>query len=289
MRARAGLLLRQATPEPVGETGDGDSNLFRDAAVASWDQLIVLLRWVGGISLNLLWAVLIVIAIIWVTGRLRRRLRIALEARTKGRNNLPALLDNIFQIAVYGFAALFAFSVLGADSSAFVQAIGLITAAVSLSLQDVLKNFVAGIYLLAEEPFTAGDRLEVSGQVGTVEKITVRTTVLRNDKEQQVLVPNYQVFSQVVSNRTAYQHQTLSIQLTGVKEDFDTALAGHEEWLADVPGLPSTPPTVTLTKIAPDDCELTVTVWVPREDDPGNEIVKRLRKRFPDATLTINA
>jgi small-conductance mechanosensitive channel len=283
------MLARQATPESFDVRGDGESNLFREAAVLTWNQLVNVLEWLVGLSANLLWAGLIVVAFIWGSGRLRRRLRTLLEARTKGRNNLPALIDNMLQIVVYILAALFAFSALGADSSAFVQAFGLITAAISLSLQDVLKNFVAGIYLLAEEPFSAGDRLEISGQVGIVERITVRTTVLRNDKEQQVLVPNYQVFSQVVSNRTAYQYQTLSIQLTGVKEDFDTALAGHEEWLAGVPGLPPTPPTVLLTKIAPDDCELTVTAWVPRGDDPRNEIVKRLRDRFPDATLTITA
>jgi small-conductance mechanosensitive channel len=287
MRSLAVLLLRQATTETAVE-GDGNSDsLFRDAAGIAWDQVVDLLKWIGGFSINLLWAGLIVVAFVWLTGRLRRRIRIVLEARTKGRNNLPALLDNMLQIGVYIVAALFAFTALGADSSAFVQAVGLITAAVSLSLQDVLKNFVAGLYLLAEEPFSTGDRLEVSGQVGTVEQVNVRTTVIRNDKAQQVLVPNYQVFSTIVINRTTYQLRSLTFEVTGIKDDFEDVLTDRDLWFEDVAGLSTTPPTIELTKVGPDGCELTVTVWLAPGGDLRREVVQRLRTRFPDATLTI--
>ncbi len=288
MHPIAGLLLRQATSEPAnGSNGENDSP-FYSTAEAAWGQLVDIIKWLGGISLNLVWAGLIVGALVLVTGRLRRRLRTTLEARNQGRNNLPALVDNLLQIAVYIFAAVVAFTALGADSAAFVQAFGLITAAISLSLQDVLKNFVAGLYLLAEQPFAPGDRLEVASQAGTVEQVNIRTTLLRNDKSEQVLVPNYQVFSTVVINQSAYQKRTLTVEITGVKDDHEKAIAGTENALANVPGVSTPAPRIVLTKVGPDGCELTVTVWITPDGDPRREVIQRLHTHFPDATLTIS-
>jgi small-conductance mechanosensitive channel len=282
------LLLRQTTPEPTNGSGGGNDGLLWDTAGVAWGQLIDILKWLGGVSLNLVWAGIIVGVLILVTGRLRRRLRTTLEARNKGRNNLPALLDNLLQIGVYIFAAIVAFTALGADSAAFVQAFGLITAAVSLSLTDVLKNFVAGLYLLAEQPFSPGDRLAVASQIGTVEQVNIRTTVLRNDKAEQVLVPNYQVFSTVVSNLSAYRLRTLTIEIAGVKGEPDAAISGVERALANVSGLSATPPRVDLTKVGPDGCELYVTIWFPQGGYPRREIIQHLRTHLPDATLTIS-
>jgi small-conductance mechanosensitive channel len=287
MRFVPGLQQLEATPVPTPGGDGGDDGLFSGTAAAAWDRVVELLKGLAGASLNLVWAAVIVFAIVWLSGKLRRRVRTALDQRVGGRNNLPALLDNVLQIGVYVFAAVVALGVLGADSTALVSTFGLITAAISLSLQDVLKNFVAGLYLLAEQPFVIGDRLEVSGQSGTVEQINVRTTVLRNDKHEQVLVPNYQVFSQVVNNRTAYRLSTLTVQVTGVKEDADAAIAGVQASLTEIEGAATTPPKIDLTKLSPDGNELTLTVWIAPGQDLRRLVLQRLRARFPDATLTV--
>ena len=48
-----------------------------------------------------------------------------------------------------------------------------------------------------------GDRIEVSNQRGIVEKVDIRTTDLRNEFDELVLVPNYKVFSEIVLNRSS--------------------------------------------------------------------------------------
>jgi hypothetical protein len=100
MRPAIGLLSRQATPEPTNGSDGGGDGLLRNTAEAIWNQLLALLKWLSDFSLNLALAGGIIVAIVWITGRLRHRLRVTLEARIHGRNNLPALLDNILQIAV---------------------------------------------------------------------------------------------------------------------------------------------------------------------------------------------
>lgn len=287
MRLPTGLQTAEATPQPANGADGGDDGALVDSAEGAWDRVVDVLEWLGGISLNLLWAAIVVVAIVYVSGRFRRRARAVLERRVGERNNLPALLDNVFQIIVYVIAVAFALGALGTDANALVSTIGLLTAAVTFSLQDVLKNFVAGLYLLAEQPFAPGDRLEVSGQVGTVEEINVRTTVLRNDRAEQVLVPNYQVFSQVVSNRSAYRRRAVTIQVAGIPGDPEAALAEAADWLEGVAGLADDPPLIELTKVGPDGYELAVTIWAAPGQDPRREAVQRLRARFPEATVAV--
>src|SRR5262245_49738510 len=144
-------------------------------------------------AVQLVYAILIVVIAAFLVRRFRQRVYRSLAKRNV-KNNVPELITNLITIGAYILAGLFALRALGADSSSLVTSIGLITAAVSLALQDVLKNFVSGLYLLAEQPFGPGDRIRVAGEDGIVERVDIRTTQLRNDKAEQVLVPNSKVF-----------------------------------------------------------------------------------------------
>jgi small-conductance mechanosensitive channel len=74
--------------------------------------------------------------------------------------------------------------------------------AFSLAVQDILKNFFSGVYLLLERPFRVGDTIRVKDQQGVVENIGVRTTMLRTAENVEVLVPNVMVFTEVVTNHS---------------------------------------------------------------------------------------
>jgi small conductance mechanosensitive channel len=83
-----------------------------------------------------------------------------------------------------------------------VTLVGAVGLAFSLALQDILKNFFSGVYLLIERPFRVGDTIKVKDQQGVVEHIGIRTTALRTAENVQVLVPNAIVFAEVVSNQS---------------------------------------------------------------------------------------
>jgi small-conductance mechanosensitive channel len=78
---------------------------------------------------------------------------------------------------------------------------GVLGLAASLALQDVLKNFVAGVYLLVERPFRIGESIKVKDFTGAVETIDVRTTVLRTAEGDAVMVPNAILFAEIILNR----------------------------------------------------------------------------------------
>lgn len=86
----------------------------------------------------------------------------------------------------------------GVHVGALATLIGALGLAISLSLQDMAKNFVADLCLLMERAFHVGDQLTVRTFTGRVKLIDMRTTTLRTDDDQQVIVPNTIIMSEVV-------------------------------------------------------------------------------------------
>lgn len=261
------------------------------------DQLQGVLDWIGErlsdtgsglaeFAFNLGWAAIIVILASVVIRKVRRSLRTRLEER-KPNNNLPALISNALTIVAYIFVGLLVLRALGASSGSLVTSIGLITAAVSLALQDVLKNFVAGLYLLAEQPFLPGDRIRVIGEEGRVERIDIRTTLIRNDRSEQVMVPNFKVFTEVVGNRTRYRVSNLTILITGITESADQAEKLVQEAIADLPGLSAGQSRVDLVKISPDAIDIQVSLGYTADLAFRRTALISLHGTFPQATLTV--
>ena len=96
----------------------------------------------------------------------------------------------------------FILGILGVNPTGLIALFGAVGLAFSLAMQDILKNFFSGVYLLLERPFRVGDTIKVKDQTGVVENIGVRTTQLRTADNVQVLVPNATVFGEVVANHT---------------------------------------------------------------------------------------
>jgi small-conductance mechanosensitive channel len=235
---------------------------------------------------QMVWAIVIIIVAAFVVRRFRQRVYRALAKRNV-KNNVPELVTNLITIGVYILAGLFALRALGADSSSLVTSIGLITAAISLSLQDVLRNFVSGIYLLAEQPFAPGDRIRVAGEEGIVERVDIRTTQLRNDRAEQVLVPNAKVFSEVVGNRSAFRLNQFVVQVAGAPPPSREAAATLLAAVSDLPGLAATPPRIDVLKAAPDGVDLRATLFFVADPGSSHDVVTAIHDRFPEATVTI--
>jgi small conductance mechanosensitive channel len=144
--------------------------------------LIALVAWIG-----------LRLALNWSTRAMRR-------ARVDTSTAL--LIRRALTIIWIVVAALFILGGLGVSPAGLIAVAGAVGLAFSLALQDILKNFFSGIYLLLERPFRVGDTIKVKDQIGTVENIGVRTTVLRTRDNIQVLVPNTVVFAEVVTNHT---------------------------------------------------------------------------------------
>jgi len=102
-------------------------------------------------------------------------------------------------LGVFGF-----FSVWLRNPTWVFGSFGLFALAFSLAFQDILKNFIAGVFLLLERPFKIGDEISVNGHTGVVDNVEIRTTTLRTEDGEEVLIPNSLVYTETIINRSRY-------------------------------------------------------------------------------------
>ena len=106
-----------------------------------------------------------------------------LLARTQVSRGLRFVLGRFAGYLVFFFGVAIALQTLGIRATtltAFGAAVGV---GVGLGLQDIVKNFVAGLVLLIERPFRVGDRIEMDGMTAEVVEIRARATILRTNDD----------------------------------------------------------------------------------------------------------
>ena len=127
-----------------------------------------------------------------VAERLLARTHLAVGARyTVGR----VLAYLIF--ATGGLLALNALGINATSLAAFGAALGV---GLGFGLQDIVKNFFAGLIVLLERPIAVGDRIEIDRQTGDVIEIRTRSTVIRTNDEVYLIVPNAKFITDTVTN-----------------------------------------------------------------------------------------
>src|SRR5262245_38314820 len=88
----------------------------------------------------------------------------------------------------------------GIDLSAFTVLAGAVGVGLGFGLQNIASNFVSGLIILFERPIKVGDRIEVGGVSGEVQRIGARATTVVTEENIAVIVPNSQFISDRVTN-----------------------------------------------------------------------------------------
>jgi small-conductance mechanosensitive channel len=79
----------------------------------------------------------------------------------------------------------------GVNVASLVVSLGVGSLAVGLAAQDTLSNMFAGFAILIDRPFRVGDRIQLAtGEMGDVQSIGIRSTVMKTPEETVVVVPN---------------------------------------------------------------------------------------------------
>lgn len=252
-----------------------------------WDRLPKADDWAV-----LLLAVVQVLVITAIALFLARRIRnwvALLLGRSRISPNLIALAGNSAFILVILLGVTGLLRVFGADWTVLVASLSIVTVAIGLALQDLLRNLVAGVYILLEHPFKICDRIDVKGITGEVEGIDIRTTILRTDEGLQVLVPNTIVFTEIVTNRSAYDTRRVALQLEDVRTPFKDLSRLVTDALAPFDEIEGTPaPKATIQKLNDDGTMAVLIEYWQRGAPPIlPEVLARLQNVFPEADITV--
>jgi small conductance mechanosensitive channel len=104
--------------------------------------------------------------------------------------SLATFLGSFLNGVLYVLLVLAALSTLGVEVTAFIAVLGAAGLAVGLALQGSLANFAGGVLILVFKPFKVGDTIEAQGTLGSVERIDILYTTVRNFDNKVVTIPN---------------------------------------------------------------------------------------------------
>ena len=162
---------------------------------------------------------------LWATAALRfgieqRRARAGLDASLTGSMDIILFIAGII---IWGIAGLLALDSLGVAVKPLLAGLGIGGIAVALAVQTVLGDLLACISIALDRPFTVGDSLAVDNLSGTVEHIGVKSTRLRSDTGEQIVMSNTDILKSRVRNYGRMQQRTITFGIPLVP-DTDPAL-----------------------------------------------------------------
>jgi len=185
-------------------------------------------------------------------------------SRSKVNLNVGTLMGNLAQVGVVVLGIILALPSFGVDWAGLLTVLGVVGIALSLSLQDVLKNVVAGVYILIEQPFKIGDRISIKDATGVVQGIELRTTILQTDDLLQIVVPNNVIMTEILTNRSASNLQRATVIIRIKPGNIEEIGQQINETLKDFEQVASTPaPIITVEEISHEIERLRVQFWVP--------------------------
>ena len=119
----------------------------------------------------------------------------------KREATLIELMKSFWRIIMVGYvAAMIANRVFGLDLSPLFASAGIIGVALGFGSQSLVKDFLTGVFIIAENQYRVGDVVDIMGSNGTVERVGTRSTVLRDSDGNVHYIPNGTI--QRVINKT---------------------------------------------------------------------------------------
>jgi len=153
-----------------------------------------------------------------------------------------------------GFLEIFVLNRMGVDAGtryAVTTVLGYIIiglGVIMIGLQKIIANFISGLIILFERPIRIGDYVTIGNQSGTVSRIQIRATTLKDLDNLEILIPNEALISERVTNWTLSSSVTRLVVNVGIAYGSDTERA-QEIMLDAVKNLPkvlSSPSPVVL-------------------------------------------
>jgi small conductance mechanosensitive channel len=211
---------------------------------------------------NLLTALAIFVAGLYIARVVSNILRRVLQKRMApaGVTHLLAQLTLWTIIVIGTITALQRFF----DVTAFLAGLGIVGFTVGFALQDVMKNFAAGIILLLQQPFHVGEFIGVSGFDGTVLQIDLRSTEIKALDGRIVILPNAEVLAGPIINYTRANLRRVELSVgVAYHTDTDRARKVVLEAIQNVPGFVAEPePLIGFSNFGNTALELNTYFWI---------------------------
>ena len=162
---------------------------------------------ITGTLLSLILIVIVAIVVNWLMRLAARRMERRITGAHVGRERALRLRTiihlgySVAYLVLLIITGLIILATLNINIGPLLAGVGVAGLAISLGAQSLIKDFIGGVLIFAEDQFAVGDVIAVGDVSGEVENITLRATHLRDAQGKLHIVPNGEI--RVVSNLTA--------------------------------------------------------------------------------------
>lgn len=240
-----------------------------------WETIVKSLRELIGNSVKVIPGLIIALLVVILTryaARFVQGLVTKISIKVIRSNSIQLLLAKTTYVTTWIVGIIIACVIAfpGLRLGDIIATLGLGSVAIGFAFQDIVKNFLAGILLLLQEPFRIKDQVIIGDYEGTVERIDIRTTKIRTYQGERVLLPNSTVFTSPVQVRTAFESRRTDL---AVGVDYNTSLVEAakilQQIIPKVKGvLESPPPEIDYVSFGDSSIDLIVRYWtLPQQQE----------------------
>jgi small-conductance mechanosensitive channel len=243
-----------------------------------------------GLSLSQIFQLIALVAIVfWFASVAKRFLFNRFLSKSGLDRSLQYTIAQICGYLVLVIGILVALQSAGLNLSALAVFAGAIGVGIGFGLQNITRNFISGLVVLAERPIKIGDRVEVGNATGQVKSIRARSTTILTNDNIAIIVPNSDFIEKPVINWSHGDPRVRFRIRVGISTDSDLAQAREiliEVARAHPAALQDPQPWVVFDKFGDSTFELELVVWSlemsyrPRafRSDLNFEIERRFRE-----------
>ena len=207
-------------------------------------------------------------------------------ARTLARFEIDptvtTLICRIVRVLVLLLFGALALQNLGVELLPLIAGLGIAGAGIALALQGVLGNLAAGLTIVFTRPFRIGEYVEIVGEEGKVEEISLFSTTLGHPDRSRIVIPNRKIVGEVLHNYGAVRQVDVRVQVA-YDTDLASAYRAVREVLAGNPRVQREPaPFVQVLDLADSGVLLAVRGWVavPEYQRTASELRETLLAAF---------
>lgn len=218
-------------------------------------------------SLINLAAALAVFAAFYILWRILKVALNVASARSGADATTVSFMQTLLKYGVLAIGCISALDIAGVRTGAVIASLGIAGLTIGFAAKDALSNLISGILIFIDRPFVIGDLVEVDGQYGRVDRITLRSTRIITRDGKMLAVPNTEVINQTVASYTNFPNLRIDIAVTvGVEEDLSRVRELLLGILKDKPEYMSEPaPRVVVTALNDYNLALELQVWIVNE------------------------
>jgi moderate conductance mechanosensitive channel len=205
------------------------------------------------------------------------------------------LLHRVGATVTVVIAVLMAMRIFGFDITPVLVTAGVLSVALAFGAQSLLKDIINGVFIVFEDQYSIGDSLQVNGETGRVEHLTLRRTVLRNTAGAIVSIPNSLIGQ--VSNLSRDWSQTFVDITVPADEMVGRAMATLDKVAGEFrndadwsPALVDGPRVLGIESLNLDGTviRMQARTVLNRRDDVARELRRRIKLAFEQTEIVLN-